>query len=182
MAEEGDGVSRAFRLLPIVLLVWVLLAFAWRLIQPPDPTVRSQLVNREVPQFVLQPVVAGIPGLTSADLGTGEPRLLNLFGSWCIPCIGEAPVLEELQQKGVKIDGIAIRDTAAGVTAFLSRHGNPYARIGSDPNSNVQLALGSAGVPETFIVDGKGVIRRQYVGPIGPSDVPKIVAELAALR
>ena len=95
--------SRAFRLLPIILLVWVLLAFAWRLIQPSDPTVRSQLVNREVPQFVLQPAVAGVPGLTSADLATGEPRLLNLFGSWCVPCIGEAPVLEELQEKGVKI-------------------------------------------------------------------------------
>ena len=174
--------SRAFRLLPIILVVWVLLAFAWRLIQPPDPKVRSQLVNREVPEFVLQPLVGGVPGLTSADLATGEPRLLNLFGSWCVPCIGEAPVLEELQRKGVKIDGIAIRDTAGGVSAFLRRHGNPYARIGSDPNSNAQLALGSAGVPETFVVDGTGVIRRQYVGPIGPSDVPKIVAELEDLR
>jgi len=175
-------VSRAFRLLPIILLVWVLLAFAWRLIQPPDPTVRSQLVNREVPHFVLQPAVAGVPGLTSADFATGEPRLLNLFGSWCIPCIGEASVLEELQRKGVKIDGIAIRDTESGVSGFLKRHGNPYARIGSDPNSNVQLALGSAGVPETFIVDSSGVIRRQYVGPIGASDVPGIIAELEKLR
>jgi cytochrome c biogenesis protein CcmG, thiol:disulfide interchange protein DsbE len=174
--------SRAFRLLPIILLVWVLLAFAWRLIQPPDPTVRSQLVNREVPQFVLQPLVDGVPGLTSADLATGEPRLLNLFGSWCVPCIGEAPVLEDLQRRGVKIDGIAIRDTASGVSAFLRRHGNPYARVGSDPNSNVQLALGSAGVPETFVVDGKGVIRRQYVGPISSSDVSKIIVELKELR
>ena len=174
--------SRAFRLLPILLLVWILIAFAWRLIQPPDPTVRSRLVNRDVPQFVLQPAVPGIPGLKSGDLATGEPRLLNLFGSWCIPCIAEAPVLEELRNKGAKIDGIAIRDTDAGVSAFLKRHGNPYARIGSDPHSNAQLALGSAGVPETFVVDGKGVIRRQYVGPIGPSDVPEIIAELEELR
>ena len=54
------------------------------------------------------------------------------------------------------------------MSAFLGRHGNPYARIGSDPNSSVQLALGSAGVPETFVIDGKGVIRYQHVGPIEP--------------
>jgi cytochrome c biogenesis protein CcmG/thiol:disulfide interchange protein DsbE len=174
--------SRALRLLPILLLVWILIAFAWRLIQPPDQTVRSRLVNREVPQFVLPPAVPEIPGLSSADLATGEPRLLNLFGSWCIPCIAEAPVLEELRNKGAKIDGIAIRDTATGVSAFLERRGNPYERIGSDPNSNAQLALGSVGVPETFVVDGKGVIRFQHIGPIEPDDVPGILAKLEEVR
>jgi cytochrome c biogenesis protein CcmG/thiol:disulfide interchange protein DsbE len=174
--------SRAFRLLPILLLVWILIAFAWRLIQPPDPTVRSRLVNREVPQFSLQSAVPGIPGLSSADLATGEPRLLNLFGSWCIPCIAEAPMLDELRSKGAKIDGIAIRDTVAGVSAFLERHGNPYERIGNDPNSNAQLALGSVGVPETFVIDGKGVIRFQHVGPIEPNHVPEILAKLEEVR
>ena len=65
--------SRAFRLLPILLLVWILIAFAWRLIQPPDPTVRSRLVNREVPQFVLQPAVPGIPARGASRQG-GEDR------------------------------------------------------------------------------------------------------------
>ena len=135
-----------------------------------------------MPQFVLQPAVPGIPGLSSADLATGEPRLLNLFGSWCIPCIAEAPVLEELRGKRAKIDGIAIRDTAAGVSAFLKSRGNPYERIGTDPNSNAQLALGSVGVPETFVVDGKGVIRFQHIGPIEPNDVPDILAKLEEVR
>ena len=174
--------SRGLRLIPIILLVWILIAFAWRLIAPNDPTVRSQLVNREVPAFELAPAVTGTPGLRSADLATGEPRLLNLFASWCVPCIGEAPVLEELRAKGVKIDGIAIRDSSERVGAFLARHGNPYSRIGTDPNSRVQLALGSAGVPETFVIDGKGVIRLQFVGPIGPADVPKVLEELEKVR
>ncbi|NUT01562.1 MAG: redoxin family protein [Sphingomonas sp.] len=156
--------------------------FAWRLVQPNDPTIPSQLVNREVPAFELEPALPDIPGLNASDLATGTPRLLNLFASWCVPCIGEAPVLEELKRRGVEIDGIAIRDTGAGVAAFLNRHGNPYRRIGNDPNSNAQLLLGSAGVPETFIVDGKGVIRRQFVGPIGPGDVPKILAELEKVQ
>jgi cytochrome c biogenesis protein CcmG/thiol:disulfide interchange protein DsbE len=174
--------SRGLRLIPIILLVWVLIAFAWRLIQPPDPTIRSQLVNRDVPQFVLPPVLPGKPGLKSTDLATGEPRLLNIFASWCVPCVAEAPVLEELRRKGVKIDGIAIRDTSGAVAAFLDRNGNPYDHIGSDRNSSVQLALGSVGVPETFIIDGKGVIRFQYVGPIGPANVPTILDELEKAR
>ena len=175
--------SRAFRLLPIILLVWVLLGFAWRLIQPPDPTVRSQLVNREVPPFVLQPAVDGVPGLTSADLATGEPRLLNLFGSWCVPCIGEAP-----RARGASAQGSEDR---------RDRHSR-YSRAAFPRSSDVTETLtresgatrtvafsslwGQSGVPETFVVDGKGVIRRQYVGPIGRSDVPKIIAELEELR
>jgi hypothetical protein len=85
-------------------------------------------------------------------------------------------VLDELQKHGVKIDGIAIRDTNSAVAAFLKRHGNPYERIGSDPTSRVQLALGSAGVPETFIIDGRGVIRLQHVGPIEHDDIPRVLA------
>jgi cytochrome c biogenesis protein CcmG, thiol:disulfide interchange protein DsbE len=174
--------SRGLRLLPIILLIWILGTFAWRLVQPDDPTIRSQLVNRQVPLFELPSVLPGTEGLSSANLATGKPRLLNLFASWCVPCIGEAPVLEELHRRGVEIDGIAIRDTNGALSAFLERHGNPYERIGSDPTSRVQLALGSAGVPETFIIDGKGVIRLQHVGPIERSDIPRILAELEKVR
>jgi len=174
--------SRGLRLLPIIFIVWVLGTFAWRLVQPGDTTVRSQLVNRQIPEFQLPAALPGIPALNSTDLVTGKPRLLNLFASWCVPCIAEAPVLEELQRKGVQIDGIAIRDTPGAMAAFLERHGNPYQRIGSDRNSSVQLALGSAGVPETFIVDGKGVIRFQHIGPIRPEDVSDILAKLEHVR
>lgn len=174
--------SRGLRILPIIFVIWLLGAFAWKLIQPPDPTVRSQLVNREVPPFELAAPIQNIPSLSSKDLATGEPRLLNLFASWCVPCIAEAPVLEELARRGVKMDGIAVRDTPTGIAAFLDRHGNPYQRIGSDPNSQAQFALGSAGVPETFLVDGKGVIRLQHIGPIEKGDIPRILAEMEKVR
>lgn len=174
--------SNSLRLLPVILIVWILIAFAWRLIQPSDSTVRSNLVNREVPVFTLPAATNGRPAFGSADLATGEPRLLNFFASWCVPCVAEAPILERLKQQGVKIDGIAVRDTPEGVAAFLERNGNPYERIGSDRSSRVQLALGSSGVPETFIVDGNGVIRFQFVGPIGSADTPKILQELEKAR
>ncbi len=76
----------------------------------------------------------------------------------------------ELKRQGVPIDAIAVRDRPEDVAAFLARHGDPFDRIGADPESRVQLALGSSGVPETFIVDGRGIIRYQHMGPIEPGD------------
>lgn len=174
--------SRPLRLLPIILVIWIVGTFAWRLIEPNDPTIRSQLINREVPAFELAAAVPGTAGLKSTDLASGKPRLLNLFASWCVPCVGEAPVLAELRRRGVEIDGIAIRDSPGAMSAFLDRYGNPYSRIGSDPTSRAQLALGSAGVPETFVIDGKGVMRLQHVGPIYESDIPEILSALEKAR
>ena len=70
----------------------------------------------------------------------------------------------------------------AGTAAFLAANGDPYERIGLDPQSDVQISLGSSGVPETFVIDGHGVIRRQYIGPLTAANVPGIVDELRSLR
>jgi len=171
-------VSRWLRLLPIALLVLVLAALIWRLANPEDTTIHSRLAGKMVPEFALPPALPGKPGLNSAHLAKGEPRLLNVFASWCVPCIAEAGVLKQLQGRGVAIDAIAIRDRPADVADFLTRHGDPFDRIGSDDNSRVQLALGSSGVPESFVIDGRGRIRYQHVGPIEPRDVPVILAQL----
>jgi cytochrome c biogenesis protein CcmG/thiol:disulfide interchange protein DsbE len=170
-------VSRWLRLTPVALLVLVLAALVWRLAHPEDTTIRSRLGGQPVPAFVLPAALPDRPGLASADL-KGGPRLVNLFASWCVPCIAEAPVLQQLKRNGVTIDGIAIRDRPEDLAAFLAAHGNPFERIGADDASRVQLALGSAGVPESFVVDGRGIIRYQHVGPIEPGDVPVILAQL----
>ena len=170
--------SRGLRLIPIVLLVWLVGGLAWRLIKPAEPAVPSQRVERQVPPFELAAAIPGREGLKSSELATGEPRLLNIFASWCVPCVGEAPVLSELRRKGVKIDAIAVRDTPDAIAAFLREHGDPYERLGADPNSNAQIALGSSGVPETFLIDGRGVIRRQYIGPLTAANVPGVLEQL----
>jgi cytochrome c biogenesis protein CcmG, thiol:disulfide interchange protein DsbE len=175
-------VSGGLRLIPIILLLWLVSTFAWRLIKPADPAVHSQMVERPLPAFDLPPAVPAKPGLKSTDLATGQPRLLNIFASWCVPCIGEAPVLAELRRRGVPIDAIAVRDAPGAITAFLNRHGDPYQRLGADPQSGTQMLLGSSGVPETFVVDGRGVIRHQYVGPLTEANIPGVLAQLAALK
>ena len=103
--------------------------------------------------------MAGRPGLASvAPRGSG-PRLINIFASWCLPCRVEAPQLAELQRRGVAIEGIAVRDRPEDLAGFLATYGDPFRAIGADNDRRVQLALGSAGVPETFIVGPDGTIR-----------------------
>ena len=85
----------------------------------------------------------------------------------------------QLAQSGVTIDAVAIRDRPEDIANFLARYGNPYRKIGSDRTSSIQLALGSSGVPETFVIDGNGIIRYQHIGDIRPENIPEIFAELA---
>jgi cytochrome c biogenesis protein CcmG/thiol:disulfide interchange protein DsbE len=151
------------------------------LYRPDDRTHPSKLIGKPMPRFALPPAAEGRPGLSSNDF-RGTPRLVNVFASWCVPCATEAPVLGMLTQQGVIIDGIAIRDRPQDLAGFLSRHGNPFRAIGDDPASQVQISLGSSGVPETFVVDGKGTIRYQHIGPIEPGDVDTILAKLGAAR
>jgi cytochrome c biogenesis protein CcmG/thiol:disulfide interchange protein DsbE len=87
-------------------------------------------------------------------------------------------VLAELKARGVSVEGIAIRDRPEDLAEFLARNGDPYERIGDDPQSVVQIALGSSGVPESFVVDGAGVIHYQHIGPIEAGDVPMILAKM----
>jgi cytochrome c biogenesis protein CcmG/thiol:disulfide interchange protein DsbE len=170
------------------LVLWVPLAgfviflafFANGLRQPQEKTIPSALIGRAMPDFALAPAVPGRPGLASAGLRQGQPHLINIFASWCIPCRAEAPQLEELSRRGIPVDGIAVRDRPEDLARFLGTYGDPFRSIGADVDRRVQLNLGSAGVPETFIVDGRGVIRHQHIGAIMPEDMPAIVAAYEA--
>lgn len=163
--------------LPLALFAFFAGLAAFMLTQEKDQFVESTMIGQPLPAFALEPAFEGLPGAAKTDF-TGRPKLLNIWASWCLPCIAEAPQLETLQKQGVEIIGIAIRDKPEDVAGFLAKHGNPYTRIGSDRISEVQLAIGSSGVPETFVIDGKGIIRYQHIGDIRPDDIPKLLAEL----
>ncbi|MDT9597779.1 DsbE family thiol:disulfide interchange protein [Sphingosinicella rhizophila] len=162
--------------LPLAIFVIFAVTVAISLRTPADTRIHSRMIGKTLPDFALQPATSSHPGLSSADLKSGEPRLLNVFASWCLPCAVESPQLIALKQRGIPIDAIAIRDRPEDVAAFLAKYGDPFARIGSDPETEVQFALGSSGVPETFVVDGQGVIRYQHIGDIRPENLPELVA------
>lgn len=171
-------------------LVWLpLLVFAgligvaiWGLAQPNDHVVRSQMVGRALPEFAAAPLIAGKPGVSRAMFKGGRPRLLNVFASWCLPCAAEAPQLARLKSAGVTIMAVAVRDKPSDVAAFLARHGDPFAAVGSDPESRLQLSLGSSGVPESFVIDAHGRIILQHISAITDDDVPRLLAALEAAK
>ena len=169
------------RLAPLLIALAILGFAGWRLASPSDePQVTSQLVGRPLPALSLPEIVADTDGIDTPVSGT--PYLINLFGSWCAPCIAEAEHLEALARAGVPIDGIAVRDTPQAVQRFLDRHGDPFVRIGADPDSQAMLELGATGVPETFLIGPDGVVRAHWQGPIEADDVPVILDMVEELR
>lgn len=164
--------------LPLGLFAFFLGLAAYQLTQPKDEFVPSTMIGKPLPRFDLRAAADGLPGVKTTDFTDGKPRLLNIWASWCLPCIAEAPHLASLREQGVEIVGIAIRDRPEDVARFLATHGNPYMRIGADDLSEVQLAIGSSGVPETFVIDGEGRILHQHIGDVRAADVPGLVGKL----
>ncbi len=174
--------NRLWLWVPLAAFVFFAGLAGYMLTQEKEQFVASTMIGQPLPDFALPAAFDGLPGAAKADFTGGKPRLLNIWASWCLPCIAEAPQLDALKNQGVEIIGVAIRDRPEDVANFLGRYGNPYSRIGSDKISEVQLAIGSSGVPETFVIDAKGVIRYQHIGDIRDSDVPKLLAELEKAR
>jgi cytochrome c biogenesis protein CcmG/thiol:disulfide interchange protein DsbE len=164
--------------LPLALMGLLFVGFYAGLENPTDHVITSKVVGKELPDFDAPPILPGFAGTSSTQLRDGKPRLVNVFASWCVPCVEEVPVLAQLKAQGVEIAGIAVHDRPEDLQAFLTRNGNPYATIGSDGNGQVQIALGSSGVPETFLIDAKGQIVLQHIGVVTEADVLDILAKL----
>ena len=156
----------ALALLPLVALVGLITVFAVML--PRDHSILpSVFINKPAPAFELGAVDGlSVPGFDTAAL-QGEVTVVNIFGSWCIPCREEHPQLEALKARtGVRMFGINQKDDPQSAAAFLKELGNPYDAIGGDRNGRVSIDWGAYGVPETFIVDADGIVLYKYVGPI----------------
>lgn len=156
--------DRIVLFLPLAVFA-VIAVFALPQLRNDQTTLPSRLIDKPVPGFSLTPM-PGHTSFTHKDLG-GEVALVNVFGSWCAPCLIEHPVLVEIHKSGdVPIYGINWLDTPERGAAWLARHGNAYTRVGNDEDSRAAIALGVGGAPETFIVDKKGRIRYRHAGPI----------------
>ena len=158
--------------LAIFLVLAGLFALALRAGDPSK--LPSALIGKMAPPTELKPLEdltdgAGRPvgGFASMELAQGEVSVVNFWSSWCIPCVEEHPVLVRLKEKtGVRVFGINYKDQPAAARRFLGRYGNPFVAVGVDGNGRTAIEWGVYGMPETFIVDGKGQITYRHVGPI----------------
>ncbi len=168
--------------IPLAIFLFILGLGGYMLTQPKDDAVPSAMISKPLPDFELPPAAEGFEGASRSDFVGGEPKLLNIWASWCLPCIAEAPQLEALKEEGVEIIGIAIRDRPEDVAQFLERHGNPYSRIGADEISSLMIEIGASGVPETDVIDGDGNIRYQHIGDIREEHVSLLLEKLEEVR
>ncbi len=151
--------------LPLLAFVVLLGGVAMR-IGKTEPPLPSPLIGKPLPAFSLA-LLDGEGRLTPESL-KGRAVLLNVFGSWCVACVEEHPMLLEAA-RSAEIVGIAWRDKPEDTRAWLAKRGNPYRTVGLDPDSRAALDLGITGAPETFVVGPDGVVADKITGVITPA-------------
>jgi cytochrome c biogenesis protein CcmG, thiol:disulfide interchange protein DsbE len=179
--DETPGKTKPKVTLALPLfLVAALLVLLFVALRSGDPTrLPSALIGKTVPDFDLPAIprilndFGPVPGLSSAALKNGKVSLVNVWASWCTPCVAEHPELLELSRRGTPLYSINYKDTPEAARAFLARHGNPFRAIGADQKGFTAIDFGVYGVPETFVIDGAGRVAYRFPGPL----TPEIVAE-----
>jgi cytochrome c biogenesis protein CcmG, thiol:disulfide interchange protein DsbE len=157
--------------LPAVVLLALIGLFARGLFLNPT-VVPSPLIGKPAPAFSLPRLDPSLPPMTQADLA-GKVVLLNVWGSWCVACRDEHPVLMQLAATRMVpiygLDyGLDYKDERQNARDWLKAAGNPYADIAFDASGDVTINWGVYGAPETFLLDKHGVIRQKYIGPLTP--------------
>jgi cytochrome c biogenesis protein CcmG/thiol:disulfide interchange protein DsbE len=164
---------KAALILPLILVALLLGLLFAALRRSDEPSVLpSALIGKPVPDFALPPLSnltaesGPVPGLSSAQLKSGQVSILNVWASWCAPCIAEHPQLIELSQQGIPIYSINYKDKPDAARRFLANHGNPFRAIGADESGFTAIDFGVYGVPETFVIDRDGRIAYRFPGPL----------------
>ena len=169
--------NRLLYALPLLTLVIMAGFFGWSLLSGRDPaSIGSVMVNRPAPPLAAPALRPGEPALTSDLLKTGKPVLLNFFASWCTPCLAEHPLMMRLREReGVTIVGIAWKNKPEEARAWLKKLGDPYKFAGTDLEVRTGLDWGLSGVPETYLIDGAGIVRLHYHAPITEKDLKETI-------
>ncbi len=172
--EEKPRRSILLAMLPVLLFGSLVVVFFIGLTQ--GDTFRklpSVLIGKPAPTLDMEPVenlvINGkqVPTFKGEDLKKGKVTVVNFWASWCVPCRQEHPQMIALgKMPEIQLFGINYKNEPADASQFLRQLGSPYAAIGSDFRGRAGIEWGVVGLPETYIVDGKGIIRYKFIGPI----------------
>lgn len=174
--DRPSNKKSAMRWLPLVVVaaLGVLLASGVWLSRNPDrEALPSPLIGKPAPEFSL-PVLHEAGRLVSSSDLRGAPYLLNVWGSWCPECRVEHPVLTRFAEtKRVRVIGYNWKDEHADALRWLEQFGNPYFMVLTDYEGKAAIDWGIYGAPETFLVDGAGIVRWKHVGPLSDAVIQK---------
>jgi cytochrome c biogenesis protein CcmG/thiol:disulfide interchange protein DsbE len=159
---------RIWFLIPLIIFAAVMVMLYFRLGQPTE-IVTNTALERPVPAFEL-PLLSDTSRIMTNDNLPDEPFLMNIWGSWCPTCVIEHPFLMQLEERGVNLVGVNYKDDIGDALGYLNRGGDPFSMSIQDLSGQFALDLGLTGAPETFTVDGEGVIRQHIVGEINESN------------
>ena len=184
-------------LIPLAVFLVLVVFLAVGLKRDPRE-VPSPLVGKPAPEFRLDTLTPD-KQFSPADM-RGQVWLLNVWASWCVSCRAEHPLLVAFAKQGglpivglnykeLRGDGeIDMKKVPAGeepalvrqrAGAWLARHGDPYALSVLDMDGRVGIDYGVYGVPETYLIDKKGIIRFKQIGPITPEALEQKILPLA---
>jgi cytochrome c biogenesis protein CcmG, thiol:disulfide interchange protein DsbE len=163
--------------LGVFLALTILLAVGLQL-NPRE--VPSPLINKPAPQFSLPQLHAPEKTFSPGEM-SGKVWILNVWASWCPPCLLEHPVITDLARMQVApVVGLNYKDRREDAIAWLERHGDPFELSASDIAGRIAIDYGVYGVPETYVIDKGGVIRYKHIGPLTPEIARKKVLPLVA--
>ena len=166
------------KLLVPLALFGVLVVFLAMGLQHDPHEVPSPLINKAAPAFEVPQLILADQAFSPADM-KGKVWMLNVWSSWCVACREEHPVLVELARSQlVPVIGLDYKDQRVDALNFLKKHGDPYNLSAFDGDGRVGIDYGVYGVPETFIIDKKGVIRHKQIGPVTTEALEKTILPL----
>lgn len=144
-----------------------------------DPTqVDSPLLGKAAPSFDLPLLDGG--SITSADL-QGQPYVVNFWASWCVPCREEAPILQSFHERwsdrGVVMLGVVYQDTVSKAKDFRDEFGLTFPQA-SDPGGIAALDFGVFGIPETYVVDERGIVMAKLIGAVRPNTLDDVLSQI----
>lgn len=161
------------RLLPLIafVLLAALLFVGVRMNSGKDNSaIPSPLIGKPAPALTL-PELPLPESRIAVDALRGRPYVLNVWGSWCVSCRVEHPVITELAKSGALVVGYNYKDTPEDASRWLAQFGNPFALVVQDADGQAALNWGIYGAPETFVIDAEGIVRFKHIGPLTPDIV-----------
>ncbi len=181
---------RGLAMAPLIIFLAVAGLFAFALTSGDPSKLPSALIGKPVPVADFPPLEElvengkPVPGFGAADLAKGEVSVVNFWASWCVPCVEEHPLLIELKQRtGVALFGVNHKDQPSSGLRFLNRYGNPFTAVGTDRTGRGAIEWGVYGMPETFVINGRGEIAYKHVGPISKQSLEQqLLPAIAAAR